>query len=101
MSWSAIIMSWSCTISENNNDPIFRKLSDCRTDRQTDGQTDGQTDKSDFIGCCPTNAKSPIIYVNNFAKPLTQLNKFVFIKHLIIRNQIDTLNRLCKEEYFF
>ena len=33
----------SCTTSEKNNDPIFKKLSD------------RQTDRSDFIGCCPTN----------------------------------------------
>ena len=46
-----------------NNDPTLRKLSDGQADRQTDRPTDrrtnGQTDESDFIGCCPTNAKRP------------------------------------------
>ena len=26
-----------------------------------DGQTDGQREESDFIGCCPTNVKHPIM----------------------------------------
>ena len=38
----------SCTISEKNNDPILRKISD------------GQMDDSDFIGHCGTNIKCPI-----------------------------------------
>ena len=41
----------SCTISEKNNDPVLRKVSDKQTDRQTDrGQT--QADESNFIGHC-------------------------------------------------
>ena len=62
----------SCTIPENTNDPIVRKLSDGRTNRPTDkrkdertdgrmdGQMDVQTDESDFIGRCPTNVERPI-----------------------------------------
>ena len=46
----------SCTISENNNDRILRKISDGQTDRQIDGQTD----ESDFMGCCLTNVERPI-----------------------------------------
>ena len=42
----------SCTISEKNNDPILRKLSE--------GWTDGQTDESDFTGRCPTDVERPI-----------------------------------------
>ena len=42
----------SCTISEKNNDPILRKLSDERMD----SQTDRQRQESDFIGWCPANA---------------------------------------------
>ena len=65
-----------CTIPENTNDPIVRKLSDGRTNRRTDkrkdertdgrmdgrmdGQMDVQTDESDFIGRCPTNVERPI-----------------------------------------
>ena len=43
-----------------NNDPIFRKLSDGRTDEQTDGQAGRQTDESDVIGRRPTNIEHPI-----------------------------------------
>ena len=43
----------SRTLSEKNNDPIFRKLSDWRTHGQTDGRID-------FIGRCPTNIERPI-----------------------------------------
>ena len=46
----------SCTISENNNDRILRKISDGQTDRQIDRQTD----ESDFMGCCLTNVERPI-----------------------------------------
>ena len=42
----------SCTILEKTNDPIFRKLSDGRTDRWTD--------ESHFTGRCPTNIERPI-----------------------------------------
>ena len=52
----------SCTISENNIDPIFRKISDEQTDGQRGRQrTDRQMDKSHFIGRCWTNIDRPII----------------------------------------
>ena len=44
----------SCTISEEINDPIFRKFS------ETDRQVDRQTDEKDFIGRCPTNFERSI-----------------------------------------
>ena len=47
----------SCTISEKTNDPILRKVNDGQMDRQADRQMD----ESDFMGCCPTNIKCPII----------------------------------------
>ena len=47
----------SCTISEKNNDPILRKISD------------GQMDHSDFTGHCGTNIKCPITRI--FHKDLT------------------------------
>ena len=40
-----------CTISEENNYPILRKISD--------GWTNRQIDESDSIGCCPTNVEHP------------------------------------------
>ena len=42
----------SRTISEKSKDPILKKSSD--------GWTHRETEESDFIGCCPTNAKRPI-----------------------------------------
>ena len=54
----------SCTISEKNNDPILRKLSDGRTDRLTDGQRDEQKRVSNFIGYCPTKVERPILFKN-------------------------------------
>ena len=54
----------SCTISEKNNDPILRKLSDGRTDRRTDGQRDEQKRVSNFIGYCPTKVERPILFKN-------------------------------------
>ena len=45
-------------MSEKNNDPILRKVSDGRTE----GQANRQMDESDFIGRCPTNIEHPIIF---------------------------------------
>ena len=51
--------------TQSYNDPILRKLShgrmDRQTDRQRDRQTDCETDRSDFTGCCATNAEHPIM----------------------------------------
>ena len=43
----------SCTISEKTNDPILRELSD--------GWMDGQMNQSDFMRCCPTRVKHPVV----------------------------------------
>ena len=48
----------SCTISEETNDTILRKLRNGRTVGQTGRQR--QMDESDFIGRCPTNVERPI-----------------------------------------
>ena len=55
------LSSW--TIPEKTNDPIFRKLSDGRTD----GQTDRQTNECDFIERCAANVQRQIKYFQNEA----------------------------------
>ena len=47
----------SFIISEKTNDSVLKKYSDGWTDRRRDRQLD----ESDFLGCCPTNVKRPII----------------------------------------
>ena len=63
-----IIVSYHHVLyQKKTNDPILRILShkwtdtDGEIDRQAGRQTDrhNHTNKSDFIGCCPTNAKHP------------------------------------------
>ena len=64
-------------MSEKANDPIFGKLSD--------GRTGGQTEESNFIGRCPTNVESPIIY---FVFPSFNDKLFALNQELIFNSHI-------------
>ena len=60
----------SRTISEKNNGPILRKLSDGRTDRRTDGQTDRGTNRSGWVISYDTvRLKSSVQYYSRIIKP--------------------------------